>query len=101
MGCGEAVTLRVPTLFLMAGAVAALTADAVAYLALIVTGHATEANPLVAAAPPALALSLKATLIVYLVALTALGSRRSLHVVLLVAVVAGSLGAATTFGAVR
>ena len=83
-------------------AVLAMAADALAYAVLIRTGHASELNPIWAAASLWLALAAKALVVVVLVALTSILSERVrvARAVLVVAILAGVVGAVSTLGAV-
>ena len=85
------------TRWLLIAAIAATVADAIAYVALITSGHVAEGNPLVRAIPVPVALGLKAAAIVYLISLRRyLGPSRLLHVVLAWALVVGLIGATST-----
>ena len=85
------------TRYLLVGAIAATVADAIAYVALITSGHVAEGNPLVAAMPAWLALLAKVLIVVVLFCLPlAIGPSRFLTTVLVVAIAVGMIGATST-----
>jgi hypothetical protein len=88
---------------LLATATLAILVDALAYLALVVPGRVPEANPLVATLDVAAALWARAAVVVLLISLTVLAAivpvrrlRVTVGAALVVAVVVGALGAAST-----
>lgn len=83
---------------LLAGAILATGLDAIAFAALIATGHVRELNPLFATASIWMALAAKSLLIVLLVALTAVIRDRA-RLPLVVGIAAGIVGAVSTVGA--